>query len=283
MATKEPIRNFILHDRHGHEIDFSSFAVVGEVEVNLGDGIGEPTAESTYEGGKLTIDIDNIKGDGIVNIDVAQSTEDGGATLITITCESGKTYQFQVYNGTKGENGDPGPKGDTVILGDEEEYTLYNTTGRNTTGAMTQAAVSELIADEEEITESIEDDIEQGHGLILYGTHAMKAGDKFNVVANSTVRVDYGNVATVFKNTNTGNNKLADVPLNSSTPTEITLQEDINNIVVTINSSWVTGDGHASIIATYTGVKGSLTKRIETLEESKTTLEGDMEEMGETI
>lgn len=102
MANKEPIRNFVLHDRHGHEIDFSSFAVVGEVEVTLGDGIGEPTAESTYEGGKLIIDIDNIKGDGITNIEQTPSTEDAGINIVTITCESGATYQLQILNGSRG-------------------------------------------------------------------------------------------------------------------------------------------------------------------------------------
>jgi hypothetical protein len=35
-----------------------------------------------------------------------------------------------------------GDKGDTVIIGDEQEYTLYNSEGDNTDGAMTQAAVT---------------------------------------------------------------------------------------------------------------------------------------------
>lgn len=105
MANKEAIKKFVLHDRHGHEIDFSSFAVVGEVEVSIGDGIGEPTAESTYEGGKLTINIDNIKGDGIASIEQTPSTEDGGVNIVTITCESGATYHLQILNGSKGERG----------------------------------------------------------------------------------------------------------------------------------------------------------------------------------
>ena len=38
-----------------------------------------------------------------------------------------------------------GPKGDTVILGEGEEYTLYNVPGQNTDGAMTQKAVTDLL------------------------------------------------------------------------------------------------------------------------------------------
>ena len=40
-----------------------------------------------------------------------------------------------------------GEQGDTVILGAEEEYTLYSTTGNNTDGAMTQKATTKAIKD----------------------------------------------------------------------------------------------------------------------------------------
>lgn len=43
--------------------------------------------------------------------------------------------------------GPQGPQGNTVILGDEDTYTLYNSTGQNTNGAMTQKAVTDLIAE----------------------------------------------------------------------------------------------------------------------------------------
>lgn len=102
MAQKDPIKNFILHDRHGNEIDFSSLSVVGEVEVILGTNIGKPTANSSYQGGKLTISLDNIKGDGITNIEQTPSIEDGGINVVTITCESGAVYTLQLLNGTRG-------------------------------------------------------------------------------------------------------------------------------------------------------------------------------------
>lgn len=44
----------------------------------------------------------------------------------------------------KGEKGDQGEKGDTVVLGNGQTYKLYNVTGNNTDGAMTQAAVTAL-------------------------------------------------------------------------------------------------------------------------------------------
>lgn len=152
MAQKEPIKNFVLHDRHGHDIDFSSFAVVGEVEVNLGDGIGEPTAESTYEGGKLTINIDNIKGDGIANIEQTPSTEDEGINIVTITCESGTVYTLQIRNGSKGKTGATGlqgPQGDSAVYDpsspDAPDFVMANTIGDSTTKAMTQKAVTDAL------------------------------------------------------------------------------------------------------------------------------------------
>ena len=136
MANKEAIKKFVLHDRHGQEIAFSSFAVVGEVEVNLGDGIGEPTAESTYEGGKLTINIDNIKGDGIASIEQTPSTEDEGINIVTITCESGASYQLQILNGSKGERGN-GIESITEDLSDQDgginTYTITDDDGHTHT------------------------------------------------------------------------------------------------------------------------------------------------------
>lgn len=45
----------------------------------------------------------------------------------------------------KGEKGDQGAMGDTVIIGNEQTYTLYSVKGNNTNGAMTQAAVTEAL------------------------------------------------------------------------------------------------------------------------------------------
>lgn len=45
----------------------------------------------------------------------------------------------------KGPKGDQGAKGDTVVLGDGQAYTLYNMPGGNTDGAMTQAAVTDAL------------------------------------------------------------------------------------------------------------------------------------------
>lgn len=55
--------------------------------------------------------------------------------------------------------GDKGDKGDTVIIGGEDEYTLYNGLGNNTDGAMTQAAVTHYLSFVEDIKRVVEDGI----------------------------------------------------------------------------------------------------------------------------
>lgn len=67
----------------------------------------------------------------------ASADSNVGTPSVTPTWNNG-TLDFAFHN-VKGEQG---VKGDTVILGDEEEYTLYNTTGNNTDGAMTQKSVT---------------------------------------------------------------------------------------------------------------------------------------------
>lgn len=120
------------------------------------------------------------RGIGIANITEQASPDSGGTNIVTVTMDDDvqnpTTYELQVKNGEKGdggdsayqtyldtleegetaltprqwieslkgEKGDTGPRGETVILGNEQEYTLYPTTGSNTDGAMTQAAVTAL-------------------------------------------------------------------------------------------------------------------------------------------
>lgn len=102
MATKEPIRNFVLYDRHGHEIDFSSFSVVSDVSVTFHAGVGEPYCESRYQGGILYLDFFNIKGEGITGITYDESQEDGGTNHLNITTDGVHEYTFPVKNGKRG-------------------------------------------------------------------------------------------------------------------------------------------------------------------------------------
>lgn len=86
-----------------------------------------------------------------------------------------------------------GAKGDTVILGNEEEYTLYNTTGQNTDGAMTQKAVTdELLIDGDTLSMGNPIDYIISTSSWVWTTLASKhylvkvnAGDKIKVTANS--------------------------------------------------------------------------------------------------
>jgi len=102
MAQKEPIRKFVLHDRHGHEIDFSSFSVVSDVSVTFHAGVGEPYCESRYQGGILYLDFYNIKGEGITGITYDESQEDAGTNYLHVTTDGGNEYTFPVKNGSRG-------------------------------------------------------------------------------------------------------------------------------------------------------------------------------------
>lgn len=47
--------------------------------------------------------------------------------------------------GDRGPAGEQGPQGDTIIIGNEQNYTLYNVEGVHTDGAMTQEAVTKAL------------------------------------------------------------------------------------------------------------------------------------------
>ena len=85
-------------------------------------------------------DIMYEKGIVINSITQIQSSEQsGGENVITFTLENGSTYNVVIRNGQQG------PQGDTLIIGDEETYKLYNTLGNNTDGAVSQKVVTEKI------------------------------------------------------------------------------------------------------------------------------------------
>ena len=114
-------------------------AKITEAEVTVDDQVGTPSATASVVGHKLTLAFQNILGDGIENIEqTTTSQESGGVNIITVTTKGGKVATFQVKNGEKG---------DTVILDTENQqtYTLYNTTGGNTDGAITQDAITKII------------------------------------------------------------------------------------------------------------------------------------------
>lgn len=114
---------------------------ISEVEATIDDNIGTPEVEATLDGHKLTLAFQNLLGDGIESIvQTTTSEESGGVNVFTVTTVGGKVATFQVKNGEKG---------DTVILGEGVVYTLYNSTGSNTDGAMTQKAVTDAIAADE--------------------------------------------------------------------------------------------------------------------------------------
>lgn len=106
---------------------------ISEVEATVDDNVGTPEVDVTLAGHKLTLAFQNIMGDGIASIEQTTTSEESeGVNVVTVTTVGGKVGTFQIRNGAKG---------DTVILGEGVEYTLYNGIGDNTDGAMTQHAV----------------------------------------------------------------------------------------------------------------------------------------------
>lgn len=359
MATKEPISKFVLHDRHGHDIDFSSFSVVSDVSVTFHPGVGEPYGESRYQGGILYLDFYNIKGEGITGITYDESQEDGGTNYIHVTTDGGNEYTFPVKNGSRGNgitsidtvesqedddynivrihctddeseegtefrikngkrgngiasvtkeesdqdggtntvtihytdenmpdtvlNVKNGRRGDTVILGNEDEYILYSGTGSNTDGAMTQAAISDIIAEGEDVEEEpVEGDFSQNQALRLEGTHAVSEGDKIRVTVTSSSGHTGGDLAVIYKDSVSGANKIGDVSIHNGDVT-ITMLTSAAKILVVIGSSQVTEAGRARMTLTYLGTQGTLTRRVKSIEDSVESIGDDMETLGQEV
>lgn len=100
-----PISKFVIKDRHGNIRKSDSFTTVAQVLVSADDGVGEPSADSSYEEGVLCINLHNIKGDGIKQITFKESQEDGGTNYIHVkmTSDSGEpSYTFPIKNGSRG-------------------------------------------------------------------------------------------------------------------------------------------------------------------------------------
>lgn len=88
---------------------------------------------------------------GVSIVSFTQTSTTTDSLIYTVTFSDGTTQQVAIPKGPKGDTGEQGPagpvgpqgvKGDTVIMGGEDSYTLYNTTGSAVNGAMTQQAVT---------------------------------------------------------------------------------------------------------------------------------------------
>ena len=106
--------------------------------------------------------------------------ENGGTPVVSSYFENG-LLNFEFSN-LKGDKGD---KGDTVILGNDEEYTLYNELGENTDGAVTQAKVTELYEGIIDRLEEAEDHAQEAEtnfvDLVMGFTRAVRVfGDSYN-------------------------------------------------------------------------------------------------------
>ena len=76
-----------------------------------------------------------------VNVEVSQTT--GEASGSASYGDGVLDIHLQGVKGETGDDGQKGEKGDTVILGDGQQYTLYNEAGSHTDGAMTQKATTD--------------------------------------------------------------------------------------------------------------------------------------------
>ena len=110
-------------------------------------------------------------------------------TLYNVTFSNGTTQQVSIPKGEKGDTGSQGPagpqgpQGDTVILGDGQNYILYNVPGQNTDGAMTQKAVTDEI--QTKITET-------NYGQTITFVQGLPSGSTGDIVTAND------NVATSF-------------------------------------------------------------------------------------
>lgn len=102
-----------------------------------------------------------------------------------------------------------GPKGDTVILGNEEEYTLYNVQGNSTIGAMTQDATTKSISAQTgyyvcETAEGTAAKVVSGDNLALYtltsGGHFKIKMTYKNSAANATLKLGNATAKPLYYN-----------------------------------------------------------------------------------
>lgn len=107
------------------------------------------TSEESGGTNEITVTTNNDKDEPVESKFYVKNGDAGDSAYQTYldTLEEGETALTpkEWLASLKGAKGDQGPKGDTVILGDGQNYTLYDVPGDNTDGAMTQAAVTELI------------------------------------------------------------------------------------------------------------------------------------------
>lgn len=141
-------------DGDSHDLNMNISFLFGEspisgAEAGIEDGVGKPSVDVSYTNQILTFLFRNLRGDGIASMrQTASSDKPDGENVYVITTDSEKTLRLVIRNGSVG------PKGDTVVLGDEKEYTLYNSTGDNTDGAMTQKAVTDFVNGKAVLVES---------------------------------------------------------------------------------------------------------------------------------
>ena len=134
------------------------------------------------------------RGIGIANITEQASPDSGGTNTVIVTMDDNEvnptTYELQVKNGAKGDQGDTGksayqeyldtleegdteltpeqwlaslkgqkgdtgPQGSTVIIGNEQTYQLFGEMGQSAEGAMTQKAVTDLFGNYVDATDVV--------------------------------------------------------------------------------------------------------------------------------
>lgn len=117
---------------HNHSFE----DIVNAPDFLVGVTVGEGRMSFLHRNG------DQTSVEGLFNrVAVTIDGTSGGTPSVDASCSDGLlTLNF---HNIKGEIG---PKGDTIIIGSGETYTLYNAPGQATDGAMTQKAVTDLAA-----------------------------------------------------------------------------------------------------------------------------------------
>ena len=88
---------------------------------------------AAYNRQNYLIDINDIKGRTILDMDEISSDESGGKNIIYINFNDGKSEKIYVYNGSEGDKGKPGIEGET---GNQGVDGYINPNGRGITGVI---------------------------------------------------------------------------------------------------------------------------------------------------
>ena len=130
MANNESvsIKKYLVRDKHGSQKKAGAFSVVGDVTVDVENGVGTPQVIPTYQNAVLNLLFKNIRGNGIASMEIiSESTEDNGENVYRLTTDLGDHVDLTIKNGSRGPIGETGNGIESVEVESSEYDDEYNT------------------------------------------------------------------------------------------------------------------------------------------------------------